>query len=82
MFVIAQWNPARSIKQMGDIQTKEVIPVKDKIQMWFAWRLPKWLVKWAAVRLVAHATTGEYGSTVVPELTAMDALKRWEGALT
>jgi len=29
---------------------------------------------------MAHATTGEYGSTVVPELTAMDALKRWEGA--
>lgn len=53
---------------------------KEKLQMWFAWRLPKWLVKWAAVRLMAHATTGEYGSTVVPELTAMDALKRWESA--
>lgn len=53
---------------------------KDKLQMWLAWRLPKWLVKWAAVRLMVHATTGEYGSTVVTELTAMDALKRWDGA--
>lgn len=51
---------------------------KDKIQMWFAWGLPKWLVKWAAVRLAAHATTGKYGATIVPELTVMDALKRWD----
>lgn len=50
---------------------------KDKLQMWCAWHLPKWLVKWAAVRLMAHATTGEYSSTVVPELTGMEALKRW-----
>ena len=54
---------------------------KDKLQMWFAWRLPKWLVKWAAVRLIAHATTGKYSATVVPEMTAMDALKRWEGGI-
>lgn len=53
---------------------------KDKLQMWLAWHLPKWLVKLAAVRLIAHATTGQYGSTVVSELTAMDALKRWDVA--
>ena len=53
---------------------------KEKLQMWVARQLPKWLVKWAAVRLIAHATTGEYSPTVVPQLTAMDALKRWEGA--
>jgi hypothetical protein len=32
---------------------------------------------WAAVRLGAHATQGEYSNTVVPELTFVDALKRW-----
>ena len=53
---------------------------KEKFQMWFAWSLPKWLVMWAAVRLIAHATTGKYGTTVVPELSAMDALKRWDDA--
>lgn len=51
-----------------------------KMQRWVAWGLPKWLVKWAAVRLIAHATVGKYGSTVVTELTAVDALKRWEEA--
>ena len=51
---------------------------KDRLQMWLAWTLPKWLVKLATVRLIVHATTGEYESTVVPELTAIDALKRWE----
>ena len=50
---------------------------KDKLQVWVAYRLPNWLVKWAAVRLIAHATTGEYSATVVPKLTAMDALQRW-----
>jgi hypothetical protein len=49
----------------------------EKFWMWLAWHLPKELVKWSGVRLVAHATQGEYSDTVVPELTAMDALERW-----
>jgi hypothetical protein len=32
---------------------------------------------WAAVRVIANATTGEHGNQVVPELTAMEALNRW-----
>jgi len=52
--------------------------MKDRMQLWFACRLPRWLVRWAAVRLIAHATTGQFSSTVVPDLTAMDALKRWD----
>lgn len=55
-----------------------VVKWLERFQMWVAWRMPRWLVKWCAVRLMAHATTGEYGSTVVPELTGMDALKRWD----
>jgi len=50
----------------------------EKIQMKIAWALPNWLVMWASVKMIAHATQGEYGNTIVPELTAMDALKRWE----
>ncbi len=45
---------------------------------WLAWRLPRPLIMWAAVRLLCHGTGGKYGNTVVPELTAMDALKRWD----
>lgn len=50
----------------------------EKIAMWIAWKLPRCVVKWAAIRLVAHATQGKYSATVVPELTAMDAIQRWE----
>lgn len=49
----------------------------DKLQMKAAWMMPRWLVYWCSIRLMAHATTGKYGNQVVGELTAMDALDRW-----
>ena len=49
----------------------------ERLWLWFVWKLPESLIKWASIRLIAHATTGEYGNTVVPELSAMDALQRW-----
>lgn len=52
--------------------------MREKIYIKLAWMLPRRLVMWAAIRLIAHATTGKYGSVTVPEVTAMDALKRWE----
>jgi hypothetical protein len=52
----------------------------EKFWMNLAWLLPKELVKWAAVRLIANATTGQFADTVVPELSAMDALQRWDYA--
>ena len=51
---------------------------KDRLAPLCASLLPRWLVMAASIRLVAHATTGRYGDTLVPELTAMTALKRWE----
>jgi hypothetical protein len=33
---------------------------------------------WCYVRVVGHAKSGKWGNTVVPEITAMDALKRWD----
>lgn len=48
----------------------------EKFWMWVAWRLPRQLAYWATVRVVAHATT--VGHEEVPELKAMDALRRWE----
>jgi hypothetical protein len=51
---------------------------KDKMQMAIAWAMPRWLVKWCAVRLIAYATQGKYSTQNVPALSAMDALKRWE----
>lgn len=49
----------------------------DRFWIWLAWRLPRRLVYFAAIRFGAHATTGEHGNTVVPDLTYMDALERW-----
>jgi hypothetical protein len=51
--------------------------MKDKFLMWLAFNLPKRLVMWCAVRVGAHATTGQYSETVVPQITFMDALGRW-----
>lgn len=42
-----------------------------------AWNLPKRLIYWCAIRLMANATQGKYSNQIVPDLTAMDALKRW-----
>jgi hypothetical protein len=49
----------------------------EKCWTTLAWLMPKKLVYWCSIRLMVNATTGEHSSQVVPELTAMDALKRW-----
>ena len=54
--------------------------LKERIWKWIAWHLPKELVNWCYCRVAAHATGGEYGNTVVPELGMMDAWKRWDTA--
>lgn len=51
---------------------------KFQIQRAIANMLPRWLVEVATIRLIAHATTGKYGSTDVNELRAMTALRRWD----
>ena len=49
----------------------------DRLWKWLAWKLPKGLVMWCAIRLGANATTGAYSDQVVGELRFMDAIKRW-----
>ncbi|MDD5053446.1 MAG: hypothetical protein PHO27_11995 [Sulfuricurvum sp.] len=49
----------------------------DKFLSWLAWKLPEALVGYCFIRVIAMATTGKYSSTVVPELKATDALRRW-----
>lgn len=50
----------------------------EKFLFWFVWKLPRRLVYFCAIRVGAHATTNEYGDTVVPDLKFMDALQRWQ----
>ena len=45
---------------------------------WLIKRMPKMLQYLTAIDLVAKSTTGKHGKTIVPELTAMDAIKRFE----
>lgn len=52
--------------------------MRTKLAEWIAWHLPRSVVRYAAVRLFTHATTGRYGRTEVPALTFMDALRRWD----
>lgn len=42
-----------------------------------AWLLPHSVVEWAAIRLMAHATTGKFGNSVPSETDIMTALERW-----
>jgi len=39
--------------------------------------LPKKLIYFCTLHLIAYCTTDEYSSTIVPDLTAMDAVKRY-----
>jgi hypothetical protein len=52
----------------------------EKAAMALVWKLPKKFVMWCAIRVIANATTGKYSNQVVPDLTAMEALARWEPA--
>ena len=50
----------------------------SKRVMDLVWMLPRHLVYLCAIRLISHATTGEYCNQIVPDLKATDALDRWE----
>lgn len=50
----------------------------EKLSIWIVWLLPRVVVRWAFFRVMAHATTGKYGSTVAGDLKAFDAIDRWE----
>lgn len=53
---------------------------KEWLAVEIALALPKRIAYWASIRVAAHATTGEYGHQIVPELTLPDMLRRWETA--
>lgn len=50
----------------------------ERALMWFVWKLPRKVVMWSYIRVATHATTGKYANTIVPELSMMDALQRWD----
>jgi hypothetical protein len=36
------------------------------------------VAKWAFIRVAVHATVGPWSNQVVPDLTVLDALQRWD----
>lgn len=52
--------------------------MKDKWCQWLANILPKRIVYFAYIRLLAHATTGKYSHLRPDEVDWSDALKAWE----
>lgn len=46
---------------------------------WLAWKLPRGLVRWCSVRLMAASSCGSHSDRVVSEITCLDALNNWDG---
>lgn len=69
--------PSTSIRLMIDNLIYNITRKLERFTCWIAYKLPRKLVMRCYFRVIAHATTGKYSSTVVPELTAMEAIDRW-----
>lgn len=52
-------------------------PLSERFYRWLAWRLPRSLVKWCAVRLMAHATF-ILPSRTPDDITIIDMLGAWD----
>jgi hypothetical protein len=51
---------------------------REALTWWLAKRVPHEVASRVFCLIVGHATTGCYGNTIVPELAAMEALRRWD----
>ena len=49
-----------------------------KMWFWIVGLLPKKLVYFCFMHVMAYSTTGKYGTTIIPDLTGMEAAKRYE----
>ena len=57
------------------------IPTRTRVErfwIWLAWKLPRPLAYWAAVRVGSEATTKvDYGNRPTPEIQVTEALSAW-----
>lgn len=44
---------------------------------WLAWHLPRGLIKHAALRVWIHATTEQWGDTLIQDVTMSECMRRW-----
>ena len=52
----------------------------QKVPYAIAGALPRWLVYYATIRLIAHGTTGQYGATDVANVNVITVLDRWNSS--
>lgn len=50
---------------------------KDDFLFWLVAKLPVRIIYFCFIHVMAYATSGKYKSTIVPELTGMEAIKRY-----
>lgn len=55
--------------------------MRVKFYQWVANRLPRPIVYYAAIRLVAYVSTRQFRYRVVPSIGAMEAIQSWERTL-
>ena len=56
---------------------KYVSEWREQVYMWLAWRLPRDLVYYCAVRVAVAASAGKWAGEVTPGVTVTDMLERW-----
>lgn len=56
---------------------RSVEALKESVCIWLAWILPRRLVKWCYIRVVAHGS-GIFLNKEISSITAIDALSSWE----
>ncbi len=62
------------------LERKETMNLLECFCHKFASMLPRAIIYWVMINVGVEVTTGKYENTVVPELTFMDALKRFDEA--
>lgn len=50
----------------------------ERLLLKLVWALPRSVAYWSAIRVAAHATTGQFGTTDPTRLSVMEMLKRWD----
>jgi hypothetical protein len=53
--------------------------IPDKVAKIVAWKLPRRVVSWAYIRVMAHASSGPYGNECVDDINYKNAYERWNG---
>jgi len=49
----------------------------EKMKINIAWMVPRWLVHWCAIRMMAHATTEVYPDRTPDGINIWEYLKAW-----